>query len=75
MLRTWNECPPLTPEELERLFDRFYRVDKARTKQEQGGFGVGLSIARSIVEAHRGTIRAVCPRPGVIQIIAVLRGS
>lgn len=74
VLRTWNDCAGLAPEELERLFDRFYRVDKARTKQEQGGFGVGLSIARSIVEAHRGTIRAAFPRPGVIQFTAVLRG-
>ena len=42
--------------ELDRLFDRFYRADKARTFS--GSFGVGLSIAQSIVRSHRGSIHA-----------------
>ncbi len=51
-----NACEPMEKEELQNLFKRFYRMDKARSRD--GSFGLGLSIAESIVTEHHGRIWA-----------------
>ena len=47
----------LTEEDVSRVFDRFYRADPSRNS-ESGGYGIGLSAARSIVDYHQGKIQA-----------------
>jgi signal transduction histidine kinase len=48
----------IPPEHLAYIFDRFYRVDKSRSRQNSGGSGIGLTIARHLVEAQGGRIWA-----------------
>ena len=47
--------PGIPPEHLGRIFERFYRVEQSRSR-DAGGNGLGLSIAKAIVDAHRGEI-------------------
>ena len=56
-LEVRNTGEPLDEKMIPRLFDRFYRPDEARTR-ENGGHGIGLSIAKAIVTAHKGKISA-----------------
>ena len=64
---------PIEQDKLPHLFDRFYRTDQSRSSQT-GGYGLGLSIARSIVLAHKGKIRAESPDGRTLTFMIYLPG-
>ena len=66
-----NRTENLTKENAEHLFDRFYRADASRNS-ETGGHGIGLSMAKAIVEWHGGKIGAEVTEGGIIKIKIVL---
>jgi len=70
VLQVKNTCKELPPVDAEKLFDRFYRADQART-QKSGGYGIGLSAAYAIVKAQRGNIFADYPDGHTIRFTVV----
>lgn len=59
VLTVINDGAPIPPDKAEHLFERFYRVDEARSDEERH-YGLGLSIAKAIVTAHHGKIDVSC---------------
>ena len=62
VLRVVDHGPGIPPDHIDRVFDRLYRADQARTR-DRGGSGLGLAIVAAIVDAHGGSIAAE-PTPG-----------
>ncbi len=60
----YNTCKSIDSEEIQKIFDPFYKIDKARSRSS-GGHGLGLSIVKSIVELHQGTITAQAIEDGI----------
>lgn len=60
-----NTGPGIDPSKLPYIFDRFFRADTSRTTQSQRGFGLGLSLAKKIVELHNGELQ-VSSEPNVM---------
>jgi two-component system heavy metal sensor histidine kinase CusS len=61
-----NDGDAIPPEQLARLFDRFYRGDAARSRFTESN-GLGLSIVRAIMTLHGGTAEVSCPKPGLVR--------
>ena len=71
VLEVANSGSVVSPEDAERLFERFYRPDKSRSRKT-GGFGLGLSIVKSVVTALNGTIELEAPETGGLKVTVSL---
>jgi signal transduction histidine kinase len=70
-VRVANSGPVIAPEDVERLFERFYRPDRSRSR-ETGGFGLGLPIVRAVAQAHGGTADARALPGGGLEVTVTL---
>ena len=81
-VKTWSEAgqavleianggPVVPPEEVQLLFDRFYRPDRSRSRKT-GGFGLGLSIVKAVVTAHGGSVELEAPEAGGLRVTVSL---
>ena len=67
-----NTVDAISKETLRNMFERFYRADSARKQPKRGGYGIGLSIAKAIVEVHKGKINASRSTEQSVVITAVI---
>ena len=70
LLEVFNTVEGAVPDSFDRLFDRFYRDDASRSR-DTGGYGLGLSIAKSIVEAGKGSITVKKRGGGIVFTVAL----
>lgn len=73
LLSVSNPAGDLSPEELKNIFKRFYRLDKAR--QRDGSFGLGLSIAEQVIQAHHGRIWAESRQGRITFFVELFTGN
>jgi two-component system OmpR family sensor kinase len=69
-VRIADAGPGIPPADRERVFDRFYRVDKARSR-DRGGSGLGLAVAQSLVRAHGGRIDLTSEPGGTVFTVTI----
>lgn len=71
ILRVMNSGAVVPADEVEKLFERFYRPDRSRSRKT-GGFGLGLSIVRSVAEAHKGRVDIAARPEGGLDVTVSL---
>ncbi len=62
---------PIEEKDLNQIFERFYRTDPSRSSKKKG-YGIGLSMAKALVENENGRIEATCPNPHLFSILVTL---
>ncbi len=70
-LEVYNTCEHIDAESVKHLFDRFYRAEQSHNSQT-GGYGIGLSVAKAVVEAHKGKISAYTQDGKSLRITVVM---
>ena len=70
-LEIFNDAEELPVGKLDVLFERFYRLDSSRNSST-GGSGIGLSVAKAIVRAHKGKITAESPDGKIMKITVII---
>lgn len=70
-LEIFNDAEELPVGKLDVLFERFYRLDSSRNSST-GGSGIGLSVAKAIVQAHKGKITAESPDGKIMKITVII---
>ena len=72
ILEFYNTGCEISQSETERIFERFYRGDKARNNKGKSGYGLGLAIAKSIMDVHRIKIQVTCEQGGWIRFLLTM---
>lgn len=73
LLSVQNDGPEIPPEQRAQMFERFYRLDPARTGKEdqEAHYGLGLAIAKAITKAHHGRIEVICRDGWVVFMVRI----
>ena len=72
VLEFYNTGCEIGPDETEKIFERFYRGDKARNNKGKSGYGLGLAIAKSIMDVHKIRIQVTCEQGKWIRFLLTL---